>query len=219
MSEPRAVGRKCGACRLCCKVLPTWEVGTLPDGTRYDFQKPQGKWCEHASGAGCGIYYSEAKPFGCRLFACLWLRGYGREDDRPDLSHVVVGIEMIREDAFLMAYAARPGASFRPGAAALLDHVMNAPEYARLSGVAHVEPDLNEPRFIQNRAGGRGLMYRDPRYERFDLPLKPGDGDHDRARVAAVLSEEDARQPSIDLDKLTAAIIASGEPYRREDTP
>jgi hypothetical protein len=56
-SQPRA----CGACSLCCKLLP---VAAL--------EKPHEKWCAHCRpGAGCAIY--ESRPETCRSFACHWL--------------------------------------------------------------------------------------------------------------------------------------------------
>jgi len=61
--------------------------------------------CRHlAAGCGCGIY--DQRPKSCADFACDWLRGtWGGEDDRPDLSGVIV--EAGRPDS--VALAAAPG--------------------------------------------------------------------------------------------------------------
>ena len=56
-----AVGRQCGECTLCCKVLALEEPA-----------KPANSWCPHCKpGHGCLIYAS--RPAECRAFSCLWL--------------------------------------------------------------------------------------------------------------------------------------------------
>ncbi|MGH6818200.1 MAG: YkgJ family cysteine cluster protein [Methylovirgula sp.] len=54
--------RACGACSLCCKLLP---VAAL--------NKPHDRWCTHCrpGNGGCTIY--ETRPQTCREFDCLWL--------------------------------------------------------------------------------------------------------------------------------------------------
>jgi hypothetical protein len=55
------LGRACGDCSLCCKILGVEEI-----------QKPVGKWCQHCkAGRGCLIY--ESRPAACQHFACQWL--------------------------------------------------------------------------------------------------------------------------------------------------
>src|SRR5215510_7343402 len=55
-------GRSCGACSLCCKLLPIREL-----------EKPENQWCVHCrpGNGGCGIYAE--RPASCRGFACDWL--------------------------------------------------------------------------------------------------------------------------------------------------
>src|SRR5262245_34569827 len=63
MTEPaRVVGRACGACSLCCKVL---EIGAT--------DKPADQWCPHCrpGKGGCAIY--DQRPSVCRAFLCQWL--------------------------------------------------------------------------------------------------------------------------------------------------
>jgi len=56
-----AVGRQCGECTLCCKVLALEEPA-----------KPANSWCPHCKpGHGCLIYAN--RPAECRAFSCLWL--------------------------------------------------------------------------------------------------------------------------------------------------
>jgi hypothetical protein len=55
------LGRQCGSCSLCCKVL------VIPE-----LSKPAGPWCEHCNpGRGCSIYAD--RPPVCRAFGCQWL--------------------------------------------------------------------------------------------------------------------------------------------------
>lgn len=53
--------KSCGSCTLCCEVLQIPALG-----------KPAGRLCEHACGAGCGIY--PERPDDCRDFVCGWLQ-------------------------------------------------------------------------------------------------------------------------------------------------
>lgn len=82
---PNTTERKCGDCRLCCKVM---QVESIPE----KFDKPQGQWCEHAFNGGCRIYLN--RPKSCITFRCAWLQGAFGERERPDESHVVVALEM-----------------------------------------------------------------------------------------------------------------------------
>jgi hypothetical protein len=56
-----AVGRECGECTLCCKVMAIEQLA-----------KPASSWCPHCKpGRGCLIYAN--RPAECRTFSCLWL--------------------------------------------------------------------------------------------------------------------------------------------------
>ena len=78
-------GRKCGDCRLCCKLLAVGKDG------RDDFKKPQGEWCTHCFDGGCRIYAT--RPPDCEEYECTWFAGVFEDDDRPDKSKVVVSLE------------------------------------------------------------------------------------------------------------------------------
>jgi hypothetical protein len=68
--------RTCGDCQLCCRVLPTKEIG-----------KPANTRCTNQCRGGCAIY--SHRPMSCQLWSCRWLMG----DDvggRPDRTHLVV---------------------------------------------------------------------------------------------------------------------------------
>lgn len=77
-ARARATSRKCGDCTLCCRLMPTAEIG-----------KPANVRCQHQCLKGCRIYAN--RPASCSLWSCRWLV----EDDtgdqpRPDRSHIVI---------------------------------------------------------------------------------------------------------------------------------
>jgi hypothetical protein len=80
--DGKGTGRICGACQLCCKLLP---VPIL--------HKAAGMRCQHSKvGKGCVIY--AARPMACRTWSCRWLAD--RETvgmTRPDRSHYVIDVE------------------------------------------------------------------------------------------------------------------------------
>jgi hypothetical protein len=74
--------RQCGSCTLCCKLIPVEEL-----------HKAAGQRCQHVrAGKGCSIY--ARRPFSCREWSCLWLKGTENGEplalSRPDRSHYVL---------------------------------------------------------------------------------------------------------------------------------
>jgi hypothetical protein len=73
--------RECGDCQLCCRLLPTEEIG-----------KPAGRRCQHQKhGVGCAIYAE--RPASCQLWSCRWLTnddGETADLPRPDRAHYVI---------------------------------------------------------------------------------------------------------------------------------
>jgi hypothetical protein len=75
-------GRACGACQLCCKLVPVAQI-----------EKPAGKRCKHQrTGKGCQIY--DHRPFDCRSWSCRWLADRAHTDgmSRPDRAHFVIDL-------------------------------------------------------------------------------------------------------------------------------
>ncbi len=74
-----ALGRQCGECTLCCRLLPVSE-----------FNKPANQRCQYQrAGKGCSIYND--RPKSCRIWSCLWLSDQETKDlARPDRSHYVI---------------------------------------------------------------------------------------------------------------------------------
>lgn len=85
-------GRVCGACQLCCKLLPVPPI-----------HKAAGERCRHSkAGKGCTIYAD--RPFACRTWACRWLADPKTAGmPRPDRCHYVLDMETdyatMRDDA------------------------------------------------------------------------------------------------------------------------
>jgi hypothetical protein len=86
LSSPRA----CGACSLCCKLLPIAALG-----------KPHDTWCPHCrpGAGGCTIY--QTRPDACRTFDCLWLTdaSFG-EHWFPQKSKMVVQVIEVEDAAY-----------------------------------------------------------------------------------------------------------------------
>jgi hypothetical protein len=75
-------GRRCGDCRLCCRLLP---VPLL--------RKAAGERCRYSRhGKGCTIY--EQRPDVCRTWSCRWLADPTTTAiPRPDRAHYVIDLE------------------------------------------------------------------------------------------------------------------------------
>lgn len=155
--------RKCGDCRLCCKLLSVDEehVGENP----YKFHKRAGKWCEHAGPGGCGIYTSPVKPAACSTFKCAWLEGLGEERDRPDKSKVVICAE-VHDDwgNLIIVYESWPGIVRQSKRVQrMIDSLMLAPE---VDGVTII-PSANMPRRLVHKR--RGVQQAIPLNEQFTV--------------------------------------------------
>jgi hypothetical protein len=78
------VVRPCDGCTSCCYLLPVEELN-----------KPLRQMCKYAN-KGCTIWapkeLESEYPDECRKYRCAWILGLGEEEDRPDLSGVLVDI-------------------------------------------------------------------------------------------------------------------------------
>jgi hypothetical protein len=77
--------RKCGECHACCEFLSITDK-------KSNFYKEPMILCQHIKDGKCSIY--DTKPGVCTGFYCMWAvdhhKGMFREEDRPDLSGVLV---------------------------------------------------------------------------------------------------------------------------------
>lgn len=81
MSLPVLQARSCGECDACCVVYEIDEPGVVKgQHERCTYSKPDA--------GGCSRYLS--RPKTCRDFECLWLRGLGADEHRPDRCGFVV---------------------------------------------------------------------------------------------------------------------------------
>lgn len=76
--------RACGACDLCCKLLPVKDINK-PANTRCEYQ-------HLAPGHGCSIY--PLRPYSCAMWTCRWLKNPTATAalERPDISHYVIDV-------------------------------------------------------------------------------------------------------------------------------
>src|SRR5437764_7420674 len=78
--QSRMNDRTCGACTLCCNIMPIAEL-----------DKPPGKWCRFcqpgAAAGGCSIY--EQRPGASRDFTCAWLAGFLPDHWEPRRSRMI----------------------------------------------------------------------------------------------------------------------------------
>jgi hypothetical protein len=74
------LNRSCSGCTACCKTHAVFEI-----------KKPMGTWCSHCNpGQGCRIYPKH--PKSCAEFECQWLKGFGKNEDRPDRTKIVLDL-------------------------------------------------------------------------------------------------------------------------------
>ena len=75
--------RQCGACQLCCRLLPVRGLDK-PANTRCRYQR---------HGKGCAVYERPAMPVECSLWSCRWLVDPNpMRLPRPDHGHYVVDL-------------------------------------------------------------------------------------------------------------------------------
>lgn len=84
--------RECGACQLCCRLLPV--IDNEPWRKGKPLNKPAGLRCPHQKfGKGCAVYQTSEFPACCAMWTCRWLTGQDTADlSRPDRSHYVIDV-------------------------------------------------------------------------------------------------------------------------------
>lgn len=84
--------RECGECEVCCYVAEVKE-GIV--------NKPACRTCPFQNN-GCAIFDKPERPQVCSSFQCGWLRGAGKEKDRPDKSNVMVSVNQMNGGVWIM---------------------------------------------------------------------------------------------------------------------
>lgn len=108
-------GRDCGDCIACCTYLkisslPKKALTHCPHVELLDINSDLNFTGKHdcATGKGnCKIY--DSRPSVCQGYKCMWLFGYGDEEDRPDKSGVLIDRILPIENC-LQAKPIKPGA-------------------------------------------------------------------------------------------------------------
>ena len=93
------VGKSCGDCSLCCKVMGVGELAKAP-----------GRWCVHyVRGGGCGVYAD--RPPSCRSFHCEWLMSDRLGPEwKPDRARFVLSWEGDKSKLSVVVDPAQPAA-------------------------------------------------------------------------------------------------------------
>lgn len=101
----RSKTRECGQCSVCCRICAVPELA-----------KPPHVDCPFIED-GCTIYGAPSRPDLCSSFTCLWLRGCGLPEDRPDLSGVLCTHNTIDDGSgrFVFVQELRDGAVLSTG--------------------------------------------------------------------------------------------------------
>ena len=107
--------RSCGKCYVCCYV-----------GGVSELEKPpytDCKYIECSECRCCKIFDKPERPKVCSKFECAWKRGFGKEEDRPDLSGVMVSTNDLNGGIYGFAIELKPHAVFESGKNIILDMV------------------------------------------------------------------------------------------------
>lgn len=92
--------RECGECSVCCYVGAVEPIS------------PAYSHCPYlVDGAHrCGIYNEPDRPAVCHEYQCAWLKGIGREEDRPDRIGAVFGLKNVGRGLFGLCVETEPDA-------------------------------------------------------------------------------------------------------------
>jgi Fe-S-cluster containining protein len=74
--------RTCGPCTACCDYFPIKAIGKVALKTCEYLSDPK-KDCNN-----CTIHGDH--PTVCKEYACMWVAGYGEEEDRPDQCGMII---------------------------------------------------------------------------------------------------------------------------------
>lgn len=105
--------RLCGECVACCRAVAVTAL-----------QKRAGTTCTHCSN-GCTVY--DTRPAECAEYVCLWLEGFGEDENRPDKLGAIIDVHRTGCGSVIMFHKLR-------------DVIVNAPEMSNLP-YAVVETD------------------------------------------------------------------------------
>lgn len=94
------MSRDCGSCYVCCYVAAISEL-----------EKVSYTDCKHVKcleSGSCSIFGEEERPFICSKFECSWKRGFGEEEDRPDLNGLMLSTNEMNGGKYIFAIEVKP---------------------------------------------------------------------------------------------------------------
>ena len=94
--------------------LPVWPSNTPGKGEPLTTAHVP---CKHQGSGGCAIY--DTRPGPCAQYSCMWLLGWGADEDRPDRLGLLLEVNA-REPDICFVNETRTGAVREPRASALL---------------------------------------------------------------------------------------------------
>ena len=201
-------GRKCGDCRLCCRLPAVWEKGTNPEtGEPYEFKKPPMQRCGHAGPGGCGLYQSQSKPWACRVFNCFWLAGYGTDAQRPDRVHAMLSLEQVEGKIYVYVYELYESCSLRNDVPKMIEDIVKASNVP-IEGVVFFMPNLKR-RMVRWDGKSCAIV---PRAGQDPNGMPPGPTDADEERK--FFSEALCRDIRLDLVMDQEEVAALAERWR-----
>jgi len=125
-------GRECGGCTACCTVQGIVELD-LPEGVA----------CPHECAAGCAIYAK--RPQSCRDYECIWTKGFGDDEHRPDRLGVVIDEREFEGKRNFLVKELRPGAAQAAAAHLAVLHQLTKRQVYLYKGDHAVELAFGQP--------------------------------------------------------------------------
>ncbi len=108
-------GRNCGSCTACCTYF---SIPALKKPVLVPCSRLKDKLC--SDGKNCSDY--DNRPMPSCSYTCMWLYGYGADEDRPDLSGILVDNAIPVENA-LRAIPLSLGAQDTPRARLAVERI------------------------------------------------------------------------------------------------
>ncbi len=108
-------GRECGACVACCTYF---SIAALNKPPLVPCSRLKDKLCD--DGKNCTTYSD--RPMPACSYTCMWRYGYGEDEDRPDLSGIMVD-NAIPIDNALRAIPLADGGQDTPEARQAVDRI------------------------------------------------------------------------------------------------
>jgi hypothetical protein len=108
--------RVCGECTVCCRI-PEIKEKTI-------VIKPAHVACPKitsCSKGSCGIFKSKERPSVCGSYECSWKRGFGKEEDRPNLNGMMMSVSTMNGGTWVFGVEDKPNALRTTGRDIVLD--------------------------------------------------------------------------------------------------